>query len=572
MAKFRMSLLAVAALAIAIAGCGTEDPMGPSPRPLSPGPLLLSSQAVSMPTDVVFVVDTSDSSDAAGIQAAVNGLLDCFGNELLVPRDSSVSVSVIAYGDSAQVVVPLTPVGPDGAAPFAAALDSLATQRPVAGGNAELDAALRAAAGQLAAASTSNRHVVLMGDGRSTDDAGTQAECGNLAGAGVKFSALVFDAQSEDAPLLQACALAANGQFVAVGPDALAGACQELLQFVIQATLTLEPASAELPKDATHELLATLYRGSEENPVPLVGFELQLAVTGGPNAGAADTMMTDEAGQASFEWSGNGQVGTDSVRVEAVITAVEPVVAMATVTWRNTAPECDAGEAQSVTWTGEPLEVTLDGSASFDADPSDTLSYEWSVGCEGASLDDPTAIMPTLTLGIDCGCEVEIPVTLTVSDGIDSSTCETSVTLLDGVPPEIVLADEPVVLWPPNHKMVAIHTSDLFASVSDECDDELSLADLVLVSVASDEPMDGLGDGNHQPDVELDCEGGVWLRAERSGLGDGRVYSLSYELTDAAGNVSTATAKVMVPHDQSGDDVIEGEMAYEMDGDAGCDE
>jgi len=40
------------------------------------------------------------------------------------------------------------------------------------------------------------------------------------------------------------------------------------------------------------------------------------------------------------------------------------------------------------------------------------------------------------------------------------------------------------------------------------------------------------------------------LRAERSGNGNGRVYTLIVGCTDASGNSSTKTTGVTVPHDQ----------------------
>ena len=38
------------------------------------------------------------------------------------------------------------------------------------------------------------------------------------------------------------------------------------------------------------------------------------------------------------------------------------------------------------------------------------------------------------------------------------------------------------------------------------------------------------------------------LRAERSGRGTGRVYTVTYRAQDACGNAATASATVEVPH------------------------
>jgi hypothetical protein len=41
------------------------------------------------------------------------------------------------------------------------------------------------------------------------------------------------------------------------------------------------------------------------------------------------------------------------------------------------------------------------------------------------------------------------------------------------------------------------------------------------------------------------------LRAERTGGGTGRTYTITYSATDASGNSTVAAATVLVPHDQS---------------------
>jgi hypothetical protein len=116
-------------------------------------------------------------------------------------------------------------------------------------------------------------------------------------------------------------------------------------------------------------------------------------------------------------------------------------------------------------------------------------------------------------------------------------------------PSIIACALSPAELWPPNHKMV-----DVTASVT-VADSGSGSAGFVLVSATSSEPDNGLGDGDTANDIQdfeigkPDTQG--QLRAERSGLGNGRVYTLTYRASDAAGNVQTCTATATVPHDQA---------------------
>ena len=81
-------------------------------------------------------------------------------------------------------------------------------------------------------------------------------------------------------------------------------------------------------------------------------------------------------------------------------------------------------------------------------------------------------------------------------------------------------------------------------SSSDNCGGTVSS----VLTVTSDEPMDGTGDGDTGPDWEVINNQSVKLRAERSGSGDGRVYTITITATDAAGNTSTSSVEVRVTH------------------------
>jgi hypothetical protein len=65
----------------------------------------------------------------------------------------------------------------------------------------------------------------------------------------------------------------------------------------------------------------------------------------------------------------------------------------------------------------------------------------------------------------------------------------------------------------------------------------------LVVEVTADEPLSG--------DVLVDG-GTVRVRATRDGKGDGRVYTLTATVTDAAGNATVDVGTCTVPHDQRG--------------------
>lgn len=125
----------------------------------------------------------------------------------------------------------------------------------------------------------------------------------------------------------------------------------------------------------------------------------------------------------------------------------------------------------------------------------------------------------------------------------NKATATQSVTITDKTPPTATLSLSPGSLWPPNHRMVTI-TPTLTAS---------DLAGPVTISgptVTSNEPIDGLGDGDTSPDWIVSGTTNIQLRAERSGNGDGRTYTVTYVVTDQAGNSTTVSATVLVPQSQ----------------------
>ena len=72
------------------------------------------------------------------------------------------------------------------------------------------------------------------------------------------------------------------------------------------------------------------------------------------------------------------------------------------------------------------------------------------------------------------------------------------------------------------------------------------------MEVASNEPVNGTGDGDTGPDWQVLDDHRLQLRAERAGNGSGRVYTVTVTATDSAGQAGSGTTEVRVPHSSKG--------------------
>lgn len=107
-------------------------------------------------------------------------------------------------------------------------------------------------------------------------------------------------------------------------------------------------------------------------------------------------------------------------------------------------------------------------------------------------------------------------------------------------------------LWPPNHKMVPIHLD-----FTNNCVGNISVTYYFIYNITSNEPDNGLGDGDMANDWQIDISGqNLLLRAERSGKGTGRVYSFNVYGWDEAYNWFDQIVTVSVPHDKGDKPVV----------------
>ncbi|QNA44166.1 Ig-like domain-containing protein [Lacibacter sediminis] len=124
--------------------------------------------------------------------------------------------------------------------------------------------------------------------------------------------------------------------------------------------------------------------------------------------------------------------------------------------------------------------------------------------------------------------------------GISRSTF--SITVSDNELPTIIsVTASPSSLWPPNHKMKTV-------TLTTESTDNCGKPDCKIIGVISNEPEVGTGDGDLPNDWLITGSNTVELRAERSGAGNGRIYDIFVECTDASGNKATSKTQVIVAH------------------------
>ncbi|MBW8888072.1 MAG: esterase-like activity of phytase family protein [Fibrobacteres bacterium] len=216
----------------------------------------------------------------------------------------------------------------------------------------------------------------------------------------------------------------------------------------------------------------------------------------------------------------------------------------------NSAPTVDAAGVGTYEIN---VSISVSGTAAdFDGDH---LHFEWTVDGQALCSGDivapaggtPIALGSCPANGLSLGSHTAL---LSVTDGVNApASASVVLEIVDTSVPTLAPVVTPAILWPPNHNMVDVaidsHAADNSGIVT------------VSASVSSNEPQNGLGDGDTDVDwttpVVDPATGRVslQLRAERSGKGNGRIYTVTVKAVDDVGNTSQANVTVKVPFNAS---------------------
>lgn len=304
-------------------------------------------------------------------------------------------------------------------------------------------------------------------------------------------------------------------------------------------------------------------------PCPVPRNHEPRAVAGGPYAGGVGVTVTfdglastdSDGDELEYEWHfGDGETGegvspthTYAHEGRYIVTLVVSDgrggtghgYAKATVTARSAdaiPPVTTATTAPPVGATGwYSTDIAVDLKAIDNPGGSGVRAVTFALS--GAETDSATVEGDTARVHVTKDGTTKL--TYFATDNAGNREAEQSLILrLDRTAPTITgMPGHGCSVWPPNHKLVTV------ARVTASDDGSGLGAEGLVLTATSSEPENGAGDGNTGPDIVI-AGGSVAIRAERSGTGVGRTYTIRATATDRAGNTTRAISVCVVPHDQ----------------------
>ena len=297
------------------------------------------------------------------------------------------------------------------------------------------------------------------------------------------------------------------------------------------------------------------------------------------NAGPDQTVEATSAAGADVTLNGTGSSDPDgdaltyswSEAGSEVATGATPTLGLGlgshTLTLTVTDPfgESDTDVVVVQVEDTTPPVITLNGDAVVTIECGTGTYTE--LGATASDLVDGTVTV-AITGSVDATMAGSYVIAYNATDAAGNAAEEVTrtVNVVDTTPPTLTVDAEPLVLWPANHDYHTVSLDDLGLAAGDDCDGAVGPDDVVILSVTSDEAENAWADGNTTEDIVVDDCRTVRLRAERQGRSDGRVYTLTLAVADAAGNLTTATYEVHVPKSESEKTAVAGPPAYTVDG------
>ncbi|HET9277563.1 MAG TPA: hypothetical protein VFN95_05240, partial [Flavitalea sp.] len=155
--------------------------------------------------------------------------------------------------------------------------------------------------------------------------------------------------------------------------------------------------------------------------------------------------------------------------------------------------------------------------------------------------DTPTITYSEMKTNVQCVNRYTLTRTWIASDACGNTASRTQlITVNDTEAPKVTsISADPVVLWPPNHKMRDVTIN---YTATDNCEVTSTL------SVSSSDPIKGGSDGDQSPDWEIIDEHHVRLRAEKANNGQARYYTIKINITDGCNAPFDTSVTVVVAH------------------------
>ncbi|HYO62310.1 MAG TPA: pectinesterase family protein [Pyrinomonadaceae bacterium] len=319
-------------------------------------------------------------------------------------------------------------------------------------------------------------------------------------------------------------------------------------------TYTGSPVGVSVITEPANLSVQVTYNGSTEQPVAAGSYEVVATVTEPGYQGAANGTLVIEKAAASVTLDNLAQTADGSPK--SVVVTTEPAGLGVTVTYNGAAeaPVQPGTYAVVATVNDANYQGTASGVLNVSAPantapvlalPSDlTVEATSAAGAvvnftAGASDNEDGALNVNLSRASGSTFPVgATTVTASVTDSAGSTATGTfNVTVRDTTAPVFrSLTASPATITKANGKMTSVQIA---AGVADAVD---ATPTTRIVSVTSNEPV-----GSTSPDWQITGALTLNVRAERDVKGSGRVYTVTVESADDAGNVSRQTVTVSVP-------------------------